>query len=441
MLISFTNLTLAHILAALTMANLESALGVTVTSRSGKRPFNLSWYFCASPTVSTYTYKQWRKTKSGRIHVIPTQSMCDTHVMCMWYPHRVCVIHVIPTQSMCDTHVLSWYFCASPTVSTYTYKQWRKTKSGRIRVVCMWYLHRVCVIPMCCACDTHTEYVWYPCGMHVIPTQSMCDTHVVCMWYPHRVCVISVCCACDTHTEFVWYPCVVHVIPTQSLCDTHALCMWYPHRVCVIPMRCACDTHTEYVWYPCVVHVIPTQSMCDTHVLSLYFCASPTVSTYTYKQWGGETKSGRIHVIPTQSMYDTHVFGPRSSPTGTKWDGGGLAKKIWLKPKLPTWCKIRPFFCYFKHEIQLFKVLLSLKVVIFDTKMYIHTYKDIYKAPFDQKDTKRYRKRKNRWGKKKKRQEPKKKGNQLIGKNMTFKRLFEGGSGGSASDHGREVVP
>ena len=30
------------------------------------------------------------------------------------------------------------------------------------------------------------------------------------------------------------------------------------------------------------------------------------------------------------------IFGPRRSPTGTKSDGGGLAKKIWLKPKLPT---------------------------------------------------------------------------------------------------------
>ena len=28
-------------------------------------------------------------------------------------------------------------------------------------------------------------------------------------------------------------------------------------------------------------------------------------------------------------------------------------------------------FCYFKHEIQLFKVLFSLKVVKFDTKMYV----------------------------------------------------------------------
>ena len=68
---------------------------------------------------------------------------------------------------------------------------------------------------------------------------------------------------------------------------------------------------------------------------------------------------------------------------------------------------------------------------------YIHTYKDIYKAPFDQKDTKRYRKRKDRRNKGK----SQRKGNQLIGKKMTFKRLFERGSGGSASDHGREVVP
>ena len=29
-------------------------------------------------------------------------------------------------------------------------------------------------------------------------------------------------------------------------------------------------------------------------------------------------------------------------------------------------------FCYLKHEIQLFKVLLSLKVVKFDTKMYLN---------------------------------------------------------------------
>ena len=35
-----------------------------------------------------------------------------------------------------------------------------------------------------------------------------------------------------------------------------------------------------------------------------------------------------------------------SSPPGTRGQSrmGGLAKKIWLKPKLPTKCKIRPFF-------------------------------------------------------------------------------------------------
>ena len=32
----------------------------------------------------------------------------------------------------------------------------------------------------------------------------------------------------------------------------------------------------------------------------------------------------------------------------------------------------KAIFCYFKHEIQLVKVLLSLKVVKFDTKMYLN---------------------------------------------------------------------
>ena len=44
-----------------------------------------------------------------------------------------------------------------------------------------------------------------------------------------------------------------------------------------------------------------------------------------------------------------------------RW-GGELEKNIWLKA----------IFCYFKHEIQLLKVLLSLKVVKFDTKMYLN---------------------------------------------------------------------
>ena len=37
------------------------------------------------------------------------------------------------------------------------------------------------------------------------------------------------------------------------------------------------------------------------------------------------------------SVGETKIFGPRQSPMGTKPDGGGeLAKKIQLKPKLPT---------------------------------------------------------------------------------------------------------
>ena len=45
---------LATILAALTIGYFESALEATVTlSTVGNRDFNLSWYFAASPTVST----------------------------------------------------------------------------------------------------------------------------------------------------------------------------------------------------------------------------------------------------------------------------------------------------------------------------------------------------------------------------------------------------
>ena len=36
------------------------------------------------------------------------------------------------------------------------------------------------------------------------------------------------------------------------------------------------------------------------------------------------------------------------------------------------------------------------KLTFLELHTCIHTYKDIYKAPFDQKDTKRYRKRKDR---------------------------------------------
>ena len=61
-----------------------------------------------------------------------------------------------------------------------------------------------------------------------------------------------------------------------------------------------------------------------------------------------------------------------SSPTGTKLDGGGLAKKNLTEAKTAHLMQNWAMFCYFKHEIQLFKVLLSLKVVKCDTKMYLN---------------------------------------------------------------------
>ena len=49
--------------------------------------------------------------------------------------------------------------------------------------------------------------------------------------------------------------------------------------------------------------------------------------------------------------------------------GGNLQKKSDWSQNCPPNAKLGHFF-YFKHEIQLFKVLLSLKVVKFDTEMY-----------------------------------------------------------------------
>ena len=63
------------------------------------------------------------------------------------------------------------------------------------------------------------------------------------------------------------------------------------------------------------------------------------------------------------------IFGPRRSPTETKLDGGGLAKKCDWSQTCPPNAKLGHFLL-FKHEIQPFKVLLGLKVVKFDTKMY-----------------------------------------------------------------------
>ena len=66
------------------------------------------------------------------------------------------------------------------------------------------------------------------------------------------------------------------------------------------------------------------------------------------------------------------IFGPRQGPTATKSAGGELAKKSNWSQNCPLNAKLGHFFAIFKHEIQLFQVLLSLKVVKFDTKMYLN---------------------------------------------------------------------
>ena len=52
--------------------------------------------------------------------------------------------------------------------------------------------------------------------------------------------------------------------------------------------------------------------------------------------------------------------------------GGGDLQKNPTEAKTAHLMQNLAIFCYFKHEIQLFKVLLSLKVVKFDTKMYLN---------------------------------------------------------------------
>ena len=67
------------------------------------------------------------------------------------------------------------------------------------------------------------------------------------------------------------------------------------------------------------------------------------------------------------------IFGLHRSPTETKSDGGGgLEKKILPETKTAHLMQNWAIFCYFKNEIHLFKVLLSLKIVKFDTKMYLN---------------------------------------------------------------------
>ena len=61
--------------------------------------------------------------------------------------------------------------------------------------------------------------------------------------------------------------------------------------------------------------------------------------------------------------------GPRRGRS--RMGGGDLQKKSDWSQNCPLNAKLS-HFCYFKHEIQLFKVLLSLKAVKFDTKMYFN---------------------------------------------------------------------
>ena len=52
--------------------------------------------------------------------------------------------------------------------------------------------------------------------------------------------------------------------------------------------------------------------------------------------------------------------------------GGGDLRKNPTEAKTAHLMQNEAIFCYFKHKIQLFKVLLSLKVVKFDTKIYLN---------------------------------------------------------------------
>ena len=51
--------------------------------------------------------------------------------------------------------------------------------------------------------------------------------------------------------------------------------------------------------------------------------------------------------------------------------GGGDLQKNLTEAKTAHPMQNYAIFCYFKHGIQLFKVLMSLKVVKLDTKMYL----------------------------------------------------------------------
>ena len=70
-------------------------------------------------------------------------------------------------------------------------------------------------------------------------------------------------------------------------------------------------------------------------------------------------------------MGDSKFSVPVGARCGWSWMWGDLRKKSDWSQNCPLNAKLS-HFCYFMHEIQLFKVLFSLKVVKFDTKMYLN---------------------------------------------------------------------
>ena len=72
--------------------------------------------------------------------------------------------------------------------------------------------------------------------------------------------------------------------------------------------------------------------------------------------WGGKTQNFRSSLVPNRDEVG--------------W-GADLQKKSDWSQNCPPNAKLG-LFCYFKLEIQLFKVLMILKVVKFDTNMYLN---------------------------------------------------------------------
>ena len=63
------------------------------------------------------------------------------------------------------------------------------------------------------------------------------------------------------------------------------------------------------------------------------------------------------------------IFGPRDE---VGWGEGTTCEKNLTKAKTAHLCKIRPFFAILSMKYSFLKVLLSLKVVKFGTKMYLN---------------------------------------------------------------------